>query len=37
LNPAALSNTHRHAPTHFPSTTSRNNDVHRRVPLNQGV
>ena len=37
LTLAALSNAHRHAPTHSPSTTSRNNDVHRSVPVNHGV
>src|SRR5437879_4320392 len=26
-----------HPPTRFPSTTSRNNDVHRSVPVNAGV
>ena len=33
LIPVALSNAHRHAPTHSPSTISRNIDVHRGVPV----
>jgi hypothetical protein len=37
LIPVTLSNPHRHTPTHSPSTTSRNNDVHRSVPVNHGV
>jgi hypothetical protein len=37
LIPAALSSAHRHAPTQSPATTSRNNDVHRTVPVNDGV
>ena len=37
LIPPALSNAHQHAPTHSPSTTSCNNDVHRSVPVNHGV
>ena len=37
LIPAARTNSHRSAPTHSPSTTSRNNDAHRRVPINHGV
>ena len=37
LIPLALSNAHRHASTHSPSTTSRNNDVHRSVPVNHPV
>jgi hypothetical protein len=32
LIPVALSNAHRHAPTHSPSRTSRNNDVPRVSP-----
>ena len=37
LIPVALSNAHRHAPTHSPSTTSRNNDVHQSVPVKHRV
>ena len=37
LIPAACSNAQRHAPTHSPSTTSRNTDVHRSGPVNHGV
>jgi hypothetical protein len=37
LNPSALSNAHRHASTHSPSTTSRNNHVHRSDPVNHGI
>jgi len=35
--PAARADAHQHSPTQFPLTTSRNNDVHRRVPVNHGV
>jgi hypothetical protein len=37
LIPAARADAHRHAPTHSRSTTSRNNDVHRSVPVNHGI
>jgi hypothetical protein len=37
LIPFALSNAHRHAPTHSLATASRNNDVHSSVPVNHGV
>jgi hypothetical protein len=37
LIPAALSNAYRHAPTHYLSSTSRNNDVHRSAPVNHSV
>jgi len=37
LNPAALSNAHRNAPTHSQSTTFRNNDALRGVPVSHGV
>jgi hypothetical protein len=37
LIPVALSNAHRHAPTHSASTSSRNKDEHRSVPVDHGV
>jgi hypothetical protein len=37
LNPLARADPHRNAPTHFRSTTSRNNDLPQRVPVNDGV
>jgi hypothetical protein len=37
LIPVALSNVRLRASTHSPSRTSRNNDVHRSVPVNHGV
>jgi hypothetical protein len=37
LIPSARSDAHQTPPTQFPSTTSRNNDMHRRVPVNDGV
>ncbi len=37
LIPAALSKAHWHTPTHSPSTTSRNNAVHRSAPVNHGA
>jgi hypothetical protein len=37
LIPLARADAHRHALTQFPPTTSRNNDVHRSVPVNHGV
>jgi hypothetical protein len=33
----ARANAHRNPPTHSRSTTSRNNDVHRSVPVNHAV
>ena len=35
--PAARADAHQHPPTQFPLTTSRNNDVLRRVPVNHGA
>ena len=35
--PSARADAHRTPPTQFSSTTSRNNGVHRRVPVNDGV
>jgi hypothetical protein len=37
LIPLARADAHRNSPTHFRSTTSRNNDVHRTVPVNHDV
>src|SRR5688572_5307793 len=37
LIPAARNNSHGHAPTHSPSTTSRNNGVHQSAPVNHSV
>src|SRR5688500_5584996 len=37
LIPLARAEAHRNALTQFPPTTSRNNDVHRSVPVNHGV
>ena len=37
LIPLARADPHRNAPTHSRSTTSRNNDVRRSVPVNHGV
>ena len=37
LNPPARADAHQIPPTHFRSTTSRNNNVHRSVPLNHRV
>jgi hypothetical protein len=34
---AARADPHRNPPTHFRSTTSRNNDLLQRVPVNDGV
>jgi hypothetical protein len=31
------SDAHQHSPTHWPSTTSRNDDVHQRLPVNRRV
>ena len=35
--PAARADPHRHAPTHFPSTTFRDSDVYWTAPANHGV
>jgi hypothetical protein len=37
LTPAARADAHEIPPTHFRSTTSSNNDVHRGVPVNDGI
>src|SRR6476646_1891789 len=37
LIPSARADAHRSPPTHFRSTTSRNNDLLRRVPVNDGI
>src|SRR5947208_13026655 len=37
LVPRARADALRNVPTHFRSTTSRNTDVHRGVPVNHGV
>jgi hypothetical protein len=37
LTPAARADAHEIPPTHFRSTTSHNNDVNARVPVNRGV
>jgi hypothetical protein len=37
LNPLARADAHQIPPTHFRSTTSRNNDLLQRVPVNNGV
>src|SRR5690348_16109964 len=37
LTPAARADARRNPPTHLRSATSRNNDVHARIPLNAGV
>ena len=37
LIPLARTNAHEIPPTHFCSTSSRNNDMRRRVPVNDGV
>jgi hypothetical protein len=35
--PAARADEHQDPPTHFPSSTCRNNDVPRSVPLHHGI
>jgi hypothetical protein len=37
LIPLARADAHRNALTHFPPTTFRNNDVRRRISVNDGV
>ena len=37
LNPAARADAPQSPPKQFPSSTCRNNDVHRSVPVNRGV
>ena len=37
LTPLARADAHQIPPTHFRSTTSRNNDLRQRVPVNDGV
>src|SRR5438045_9571746 len=37
LTPAARADAHQIPPTHFPSTTSHNNDVYRHIPVSDGI
>src|SRR5436190_10878867 len=37
LTPAARADGHEIPPTHFPSTTSHNNDVYRHIPVSDGI